>query len=119
MDFSSIGSVPTALIRPNGGEKWRYGTSQTVQWNTSLINGSTVDMYVLYDDPSDLKNYSSSSTSLLNNKNWYKFAGNVNNTGSYSIDPKNLNGSGDAYVVLIIGSQKGWDVSNTTFELGE
>lgn len=70
----------------------------------------------LHDDPSNLTEYASSPNDLLQNKNWYKFADAVDNTGSYSIDPANLNGIGNAYVLLIVATD-GWDVSDSTFTL--
>jgi len=116
-DFSDIGSDHDALIYPNGGEIWEYGDNKTIRWMTTSIKGDTVDIYVLHDNPSNLHNYSSDLNNLLNNKNWYKFAEDISNNGTYTVDPKNLNGSGNAYVVLIIGSQDGWDVSDETFTL--
>jgi hypothetical protein len=117
IDFDNIGSNTSALIYPNGGERWIYGSSEIVKWNTNAITGDTVSLYVLHDNPSDLNQYASDSNNLLQNKNWYNFADNIPNTGSYTVDPKYLNGSGNAYIILIIGSHSGWDISNKTFEL--
>ena len=116
-NFSDIGSDTTALSSPNGGEKWIVGQTETIKWNTSSINGSTVDIYVLHDDPSNLHDFSSSLNNLLTNKEWYQFGINISNTGSYTVDPKDLNGGGNAYVILISGVQSGWDVSDSTITL--
>lgn len=70
----------------------------------------------MHDNPSDLTDYASSPSDLLSNKNWYQFASSVDNTGSYSVDPADLNGGGNAYVILIVAVD-GWDVSDGTFTL--
>ncbi len=82
-----------------------------------MILGDSVNLYVLHDDPSDLEQYASDLNSLLSNKNWYKFADNIPNNGSYAIDPETMNGTGNAYVVLIKGENGGWDISNNLFTL--
>ena len=107
---------PTALTSPNGGELWVYGKTQTVQWDTSVIKGSSVTLYVLHDDPLGLVFYSTLDE-LLKNKNWYQFANNIPNTGSYSVDPASLNGNGNAYVVLIVSDSGDWDISDNMFTL--
>jgi len=117
MQLETIGSDVEALISPNGGEVWIYGTTETVVWNTNMILGNSVNLYVLHDDPSDLEQYASDLNSLLSNKNWYKFADNIPNNGSYAIDPEVMNGSGNAYVVLIEGENGEWDISNNLFTL--
>ena len=118
LNLSNIGSNTNALISPNGGERWEYDTNESVNWNTSEIVGDSVDIYVLNDDPSNLNNYSSSLTTLLNNKNWYKFATSVSNNGSYTLNPRELHSQGDAYVILIVGSESGWDISDGMITLG-
>jgi hypothetical protein len=117
MDFSTIGSHSSSLSYPNGSEEWIYGNNETVLWDTSQITGSTVDLYVLHDDPSDLEQNYQSYNYLLSIKNWYQFASNVSNTGSYTVDPDDLNGEGNRYIVLISSSNGNWDVSNRTFSL--
>ena len=116
-NFSDIGSDTTALSSPNGGEKWTVGQPETIIWSTSKISGRTVNLYVLHDDPSNLHDFSSSLNNLLSNKNWYQFGTNISNTGSYTVDPQNLNGNGNAYVILISDSQNGWDISDSTITL--
>ena len=116
-NFSDIGSNPTALNYPNGGEKWVTNQSETIQWNTNSITGSTVDIFILYDDPSNLHEFSSSLDNLLKNKTWYKFGDKISNLGNYTIDPQDLHGMGNAYVILIVGNEDGWDVSDGTIIL--
>ena len=113
----NIGSVPIALQQPNGGEVWYYGNSETISWYTGMLSGSTVDIYILHNDPSDLADYASSYNMIMENKNWYKFGEKINNTGNYTIDPESLNGIGNAYVILIVSDTGEWDISNSTFRL--
>ena len=116
---TTIGSAPNALTSPNGGENWVYDSTQTITWNNQQITGGTVDLYVLHDNTQDLYNYASSASSLLGNKNWYKFGTNISNTGSHTINPRNLNGNGNQYVVLILADSDSsqWDVSDGVFSL--
>ncbi|MCH9739877.1 MAG: GPI anchored serine-threonine rich family protein [Epsilonproteobacteria bacterium] len=117
LDFSNIGSHPTALHSPNGGEIWDSGKNQTIEWDINQLNGSNIDIYVLHDDPSNLTNVSSSLNETLSNKRWYQFADDISNTGVYNVDPIDLNGDGNAYVILIVSANQNWDVSNSTMVL--
>lgn len=114
------GNDRDALISPNGGEHWRNGQTQTIYWMNQYITGSTVDLYVLHDDPKGLVgNTSKNVGTTINQKNWYKFASNVPNTGRYSLDPAKMAGSGNAYMVLIVSTSDNskFDISNDRFSL--
>jgi surface protein len=115
--FTTIGSDSSALQTPNGGETWVYDSNETISWNSGTIDGATVDLYILHDDPSNLNEFSSTSADLLNSKTWYQFESNLLNRGSYTINPRDLNGEGDAYIILIIDSIGAWDISDNTFTL--
>jgi hypothetical protein len=116
--YSNIGSNPSALQTPNGGEIWTSGTSETILWDNLVeITGSTVDLYVLHDDPTNLNDFTSSSSELLANKIWYQFGTAISNSGSYQVDPSILNGIGNAYIILIVSSSDEWDISDDTFSL--
>jgi hypothetical protein len=110
-----------AVTSPNGGEEWLSGTSQNVTWNNQLITGSTVELYVLHDDPSDLfdANNQTQLNTVINVKNWNHFAQAVPNTGSYQLDPALMAGSGNAYVVMVVSSQDKsiFDIGNGMFTL--
>lgn len=116
------GNDRDALIAPNGGESWFNGEVQTVSWDTRYITGATVDLYILHDDPSgllDKDDYNIGST--INSKNWYKFAGSVNNTGSYSFYTTELGGSGNSYMILVVSSDNNreFDLSDGVFSLNQ
>jgi hypothetical protein len=113
--FTTIGSDSSALQTPNGGETWVYDSNETISWNNDAMEGY-VDLYVLHDDPSNLSDFSSTSTELLNNKNWYKFKSKVFGD-SVTINPRELNGEGDTYIILIIAELGMWDISDNTFTL--
>jgi len=120
-DLSNIGSCTNALTYPNNNEIWISGTSETIKWNTSPchgINGNgTIDLYVLHDDPSPRDKLQNDSLSLEMQMNWYKIASDLPNNGEYKIDPKILNGNGNAYVILIVYDDNTWDISDSTFIL--
>jgi hypothetical protein len=112
-----------AVTTPNGGEVWLSGTSQNVTWNNQLITGSTVELYVLHDDPSGLfdANNQTQLNTVINAKNWNHFAQAVPNTGSYHLDPALMAGSGNAYVAMVVSSQDKsiFDIGNGMFTLGD
>jgi len=114
------GNDRDALISPNGGEVWSSGETQTIQWMTQYIIGNTVDLYVLHDDPSGLFDKTSLTLgNVVNTKTWYKFATNVQNSGSYVFNPADMSGTGDAYMVLVVSTTDNtkWDISDGTFSL--
>ncbi len=109
-----------ALVTPNGGEAWNDGEIRTIEWETSSITGATVDLYVLYDDPNGLFNISNENAwSAINSKVWYKFAASVQNIGAYTFDAEAMNGTGNAYVVLVVSTEDNsqFDISDDTFSL--
>jgi len=107
-----------AVISPGNGSVWVYDTFENVLWDSSSISGSTVNLYVLYDDPSDI-NDTAPDTLLVENKNWGKFASDISNSGTYSVNPRVLNGIGDAYKILVVSDNMDWGMSQGTFELTE
>ena len=120
-NFKYIGSDTSILTSPNGGEHWRNGETQSIVWDSGKINTSYVNLYVLHDNPEDLYRYNSDATTMLNSKNWYKLPSDslgIYNEGSYDIDPANLGGTGNAYVILITDeNNESWDISDSTFSL--
>jgi hypothetical protein len=116
------GNDRDALTAPNGGEKWKNGEQRTITWKTEYITGSSVDLYVLYDNPQGLVgNISQTVGKTINSKNWYKFADGVTNTGSYNLDPLIFRGSGNAYLILVVARDDNtkFDISNATFSLNQ
>ena len=112
----------SALITPNGGESWYDGETQTIQWSAEEIIGDYVDLYVLWDDPTGLLDPDDSDISTtINSKYWGQFASSIENTGSYTIDPAIMSGTGDAYMVLVVSTSDNseFDLSDSTFSLNE
>lgn len=109
-----------ALIAPNGGEIWKNGQQQTISWKKSNITGSTVDLYLLTDNPEGLVgNINQNVGATINAKLWNKFASAVSNTGSYNLDPAILESSGNSYLILIVSSTDNtvFDISNNLFSI--
>jgi len=116
-DLRYMGSRTNALIYPNGIERWIYNRTENIEWSIDKLTGDTVNLYVLHDDPTDLYKFSSTSMELLNSKKWYKFKSTLPNKGNYIVNPIDLNGHGDAYVILIVDSDGNWDVSDSSITL--
>lgn len=117
-----VGNDRDALITPNGGESWNNGENQTIYWMTQYITGSTVDLYVLHDDPSGLYDKTNQNIgTLINSKNWFKFSSSISNTGSYNLDPTEMSGTGNAYMVLVVSTENNskFDISDSTFSLNQ
>ncbi len=115
-----IGNDRDALISPNGGESWFDGQRQNISWMNKYITGDTVDLYVLHDAPIGLLDkYDNEIGTAINARNWYKFASSVANTGSYTVDPADLNGNGNAYMILVVSSENNsdFDLSDGVFSL--
>ena len=101
------------ITSPASNATLTIGTSATVNWNTSSLNGETLKMYVLHDDPTGLI----FDNTLLSQKNWYMFAENISNNGSYSFNPSILNANGSAYKILMVSNMGDWAVSSGLFSV--
>jgi len=116
------GNDRSALISPNGGEIWQNSENQMVSWRVRYITGSTVDLYVLHDDPSGLYDRTNQNIGeIVNSKRWFKFASSIPNIGSYDLDPSEMGGSGNAYMVLVVSTvdNSQFDISDSTFSLND
>lgn len=122
-NFKYIGSDTSILTAPNGGESWTNGETRSIDWNATKISTPYVNLYVLQDTPDDLYLYDADVTTMLTNKNWYKLPSDsigIYNEGSHYLDPADLNGTGDAYIILITDeNNESWDMSDSTFGLNE
>lgn len=115
-----VGYDRDALVKPNGGEIWLYGTTQEVVWMPQWITGATVDLYVLHDDPVGMGDKNDPQMArTINTKRWYQFGSAVANTGSWRGDPVLLRGTGNAYKVLVVSTtdRSKFDLSDGTFSL--
>ncbi len=119
LDFTHIGNPTNALLYPNGGEVFTSGKLEVIKWDSTPygVVGGTVDLYVLHDDPSGLEDRTNDVLAGEMDRNWYKFASNIPNSGEYEIDPEVLNGNGNAYIILIVYDDNTWDISDSTFVL--
>lgn len=106
------------LTWPNGGELLKPEEEITIQWNTSLLTGSTLTLYTLHDgsygldatDPSEL-------TSNVNGKNW----GVIHEGRDISASMGGITISSDYFHaspglrILLIDDQGNWDISDADF----
>ena len=120
-NFKYIGSDTSILSAPNGGEHWIDGHNENITWDSGKIITNYVNLYVLHDNPDDLYLYDADATTMLNGKNWVKIENSdIDNSGSYQIDPADLGGTGNAYVILITDeNNQSWDISDSTFSLNQ
>jgi len=118
-DISSLQSdkLVDVLTSPVDGTVYTAGQLATITWDSTNMLGSSVRMYVLYDDPSDLGGGANVDLSLVQSRNWGEFASVVTNNGSFDFDPSIMSGSGNAYKLLIVSDEGYWSLSNGTFTL--
>ncbi len=118
--FISVSGVDyrlDAIISPDGSILTQ-GSLFTIQWNSSTgyFDGSTITVYLLYDDSTGLD--STDSTVLanyVNEKKWYKVwdLSDIDATTGYidSVDPWIFNREGVGCVMLLIDSAGHWDIT--------
>ena len=88
-----------AVISPNGGEYWNNGTPEEIIWSTDKISGSWVDMFIMY----------------LGRDHEIQFASQIENTGTYRLDPADLHHSGNNLAIKIVDDVGNWDRSDEGF----
>ena len=118
---SDDGYKSDALISPNGGEEWVWGTDATVTWNTNYFNNS-VDLYVIADDSFKIFDSDASVGEIVDaivNSHTQSIGMGIDNTGSYTLDPEDSASSGNEYAVLIIDNEDNsiFDVSDAGFAI--
>lgn len=116
LDDIDSGTWVNAVSQPENGSVWMYGTPESVIWNRSLLQGTSVSIYVLHDDPTDLS-VSDPDPIAVEGKNWFRFASGVTNSGTYTADPSRLQGNGNAYKILVVSDENYWSMSQGQFTL--
>jgi hypothetical protein len=96
-----------------------FGIDQTfrVTWNTNGFIGTSVDMFVLHDNPENIDVGESFDLSVVKSRNWYKFATNIENSGDVGFDAALLNGLGNAYKILLVSDAGNWTLNRGTFSI--
>jgi len=101
-----------AVASPGSGSTLSSGNSYNITWNTSLLNGSTVTIYMLQGlDDASLGTYSNAinyAEGIVVNS--------IDNNGTYEIDLKN-HCAGENYKVLVVDNLGNWDVSDGLFSI--
>jgi|GEM_PF-3629661 len=122
VDVQSSLLQATGLTAPNGGENWVDGNTETISWNTSSINGTTITPYLLEDDPSGLELTDPAQlTQQVISKRWTPIPGfgNSSNSGSLSLDPFSLNQQQSGFRILILDNLGNWDISDANFSIND
>lgn len=110
------GEYVDAFQTPLAGATWYYGVSQTFEWNPSLLKGSKVSIMVLHDNPTGITDTNPDKNTVVS-KNWFTFAEDVSNSGSFTVDPAALHGMGNAYKIAILSDAAYWTISKGLFAL--
>jgi len=67
---SSTNYHQDALIAPNGGETWAEDTTETISWDSNLLDTEWVSFYVLKDDTSNLEKTNNNLADVVNSRKW-------------------------------------------------
>ena len=94
----------TALTTVNTNTDWYYDTPQNITWDMGILNGSTVDIFLL-----DYQAIASDYTTTIGYK-VKQIAYDVSNTGSYSYTPSSSD-SGQ-YKIMVVDKNLAWDISD-------
>lgn len=114
-DYINSGYSENAIISPNSDDTWTYNTDETITWDINKIATNSIDIYVIHDHHGrTLDYYTCNLDNLLSVRKWYRFAKNIPNIGSYTVNPKELDGDGNGYYILVTSSTgENWDLSNS------
>lgn len=110
------GTWVDAISQPASDDIWVSGIPESVVWNNSTLQGALVSIYVLHDSSSSLTDLNP-DPSIVEGKNWLRFASGVTNNGTYTIDPSALQGNGNSYKILVVSDEDYWDMSEGLFSL--
>jgi hypothetical protein len=118
VDSSKYQAGGMSLSIPNGGETWYYGISESVIWTPGSSAGSSINMYMLDDDSTGLD--ATDNVTLANNVNSKRWESrtdtkNLDNTGSFTVDPRKVGYNGPNARVLIRDSAGNWDITDNDF----
>jgi hypothetical protein len=86
-------------MSPNGGEHWYNGTPEEITWSTEKISGSWADMFIM----------------ILGRDHEIQFASHIENTGTYRLDPADLQHTGNNFAIKIVDDVGNWDRSDEGF----
>jgi hypothetical protein len=112
-----LSDLVEAIVSPSSGSVLYMGLNTSIVWDESTLLGNNIDIYVLHDDPTDIGGGTNVDLALVQARNWYKFADDVNINSSATLDPAVMNGSGNTYKLLVITDTGKWAVSEGLFSL--
>lgn len=108
------------LLSPNGGEFANDGLAMNLSWDSILLSGTTVNVYLLTDlaqsyllDPT-----AADLADRVSAVNWAPLSANWSNNGLASFDPGTIPGLyGTGYKLLIVSDTGLWDVTDGVFSI--
>lgn len=113
-----------AIRAPGDGTEWTYGTTKEITWDTSLLQGNTVTLMIMPLSPdsnqSGIERVFTDSRPIvtaISSENLSVLAGNVPNTGQYSVNTAALGTVGNSYKIVILSNTSYWSVSKGWFTL--
>jgi len=112
-----LNNLVEAMVSPSSDSVLYNGQNTNFVWDGNALSGDNVDIYVLHDDPTNIGGGTNVDLALVQARNWYKFSYDVTNDGSVIVDPAVMNGTGNAYKLLLITDTGKWAVSEGLFSL--
>lgn len=99
-----------AVTAPVADSQLAFSVKTTLQWSTTSLQGTTVDIYAINDSMSQLSG-SSPSAATAAKLSAVKLAGNVSNSGSYAFYPAAMNMIGTKGKILVVSNSGCWAIS--------
>ncbi|MCP4755158.1 MAG: hypothetical protein GY866_30140 [Proteobacteria bacterium] len=106
-----------AITSPSDGEIWTEGTTETLVWDTVLIDSGWISIFVLSDDSMGLDYSNPNLVDAVNSKMWEHRRSEDTAVGSLDLDPSDLGGNGSASRILIIDDSGNWDIVDSDFTI--
>ena len=107
---SNYNYYSSAISAPYNNDNWFDGSTYPITWDTGLITGDQVSIYMLSGGADSNSDYSTASSAILGN-----IATNITNTGSFYYDPQTQwNGT---YKILVVDNLGNWDMSDGMFNI--
>lgn len=105
------------IEKPIAYDQYKVGIENKIIWKAADLQGERVSIYVLHDSAKGIGDGIHVNSSIVRDRRWYLIAGNIENSGLFSLDPSIFNGRGNNYKLLIISNKGSWAVSDKRFSV--